>query len=315
VVEVTSQSHVQALGPQEVFEGPLFILSDIDGTLVPHPYFSGMASSQRARYVERVASLFSDERFGLLTGRGLTSFERLLSDANLSRALRPHFLGLEFGAHLYAGQANLFQSPVASGVHAVLNAIGEAFGQMVLKNPNLAPKDDLLTRMAQGRMEGFVLEPKALIGQVEWFYPDALTQEAFGHFLSEVVNPLVLNQPDVALQVFPSRIDVLQRGFVPKAGFLERLPSSLLGNGPAPHVIALGDELYDSYMFRYLREVHAQGLSETTAGVPRKSPGKSPFASVRCYSVGRELAFTDGRFASIEEALTQVETWLDADAP
>lgn len=292
--------------PGHVPEGPLFILSDIDGTLVPHPYFSGMPSSQRAHYVHRVAALFDDDRFGLLTGRGHTNFERLLSEASLPTTLRPALLGLEFGAHFYRRNCTLFESPACPGVQGLLAALAEAFERATVRNPTFLPKDDLATRMALGRIEGFVMEHKALIGQVDWHYSEAFTLEAFGHFLVEEVNPLLIHQPNVAVQVFPSRIDILQRGFVPKAGFFERMPGSTFKSKTPVHIIALGDELYDAYLFRYLRQ---RGEVPSSNGGHESSP---PFASVRCYSVGRRLPHTDGHFASIDEALTQVESWLKA---
>ena len=293
VVEVSDQARPAS---DPALDSP-FILSDIDGTLVPHPYFSGLTTAERAVYVKRMARCFDSPRFGLITGRGRASYDRLLADSGVALAhpAHPALLGLEFGAHLQARETILHESSAYAPLHAILDSIDEAVGTAALQRPEYASEGDLLSRMAQGRIQGFVLEPKALIGQVEWYFSEASTQAAFGHFVTNLINPLLIEHADVAVQVFSSRVDLLARGFVPKADLRERAGADAFdaATGGARSIIALGDELYDAYMFRYLRSL--QG---------------SVFSSVRCYSVGRDLPHADGRFDTILEALTQVESWL-----
>jgi hypothetical protein len=282
---------VEVTGPR-TGEAGTFVLCDIDGTLVPHPYFSGLTAEARAAYVVRMARLFAHPRFGVMTGRTLESFERMLSDAGVAPTARPRFLGLEFGAQLFSPRGPLAESTPFRPLSRILDAIGAAVGE----RPEYASRDDLLTRMARGSMEGFVLEPKALIGQVEWYFADSHLQHSFAELLHGLVNPLLLDEPQVSVQLFPQRVDFLMRGFTPKAGFLERMGEARAHEalGGARRVIALGDEPYDGYMFRYLKELTAAGRLD----------------SVECYSVGKELPYADARLADPAEALDRVERWL-----
>jgi|GEM_PF-4818336 len=270
--------------------GRTFVLSDIDGTLVPHPFFSGLTNTQRAAYIERMLALFAREDFGVVTGRAEESFQRLFSDSNL-KPCRPKFLGLEFAA-VMLGRDEAYVTPKN---FAPLNTLMRELAEATGARQDFASDEDLLTLMARGRIEGYLLEPKSRLAQVEWYFSDVRRQEAFGHFLREWLNPRLLDLPEITVQLFPTRVDLLERGFRPKWGFFERLPPGIferLFSGYS-RLVVLGDELYDSYMFRYVKTL--QG---------------GPFSRVECYSVGGPLPYADGTFATIAEALEQVEKWL-----
>ena len=245
VVEVTL-----GLVQENKASGRIFVLSDIDGTLVPHPFFSGLTNAERGRYVARMQALFEHRNFGVVTGRAEDSYERLQHDSGLA-SRRPVFLGLEFATHLLGRSERFYTAPAAASLARLMSDLAHTLGERL----EFASDEDILTRMARGRMEGYVLEPKTLVAQVEWYFPQLALQEAFGHFLREWLNPRLLAAPDLAVQLFPSRIDVLARGFVPKSGFFERLPPGVFETLFKGYdtLVVLGDELYDSYMFQYVK--------------------------------------------------------------
>jgi trehalose-6-phosphatase len=278
------------------------VISDIDGTLVPHPYFSGISAAERKSNVRRLAELCKVPQFGLVTGRTWEGYNRIFSDSG-ETATFPSLLGLEFGSQLYQQNKQILTTPNSPGMHKLLDELSAELELF----PEFRNTEDLFSRMKSGKIHGLVIERKAAISQVEWYFSEPHIQSKCAHIVKSHINPVLLEPTDVTIQLFDNRIDLISTGYIPKQGFLDLSVSNRdkeitarLDNqqsSPDPYsdfsgglVLALGDEFYDSYMFRYLKSLEGRR-----------------FERAYCIAVQRPLPFADAFFEDISSALDFVE--------
>ena len=270
------------------------VVSDIDGTLVPHPYSSGMSVQQRAGYIQRFGALCSRPFFGVVTGRKKAGFDRLRQEGQLSAQLFPAFLALEFGGQIFfEGNQVHAHEPNALLQKYVLELCGA-----LRTHAEFSVLENIESQIQQGRMRGYVIEQKAAIVQLDWYFSDDAVRSAFTEFLFRFVNPYLLKTNQVYGQVFGHRFDLCEVGFVPKHGVWQKAPAAwkknITSNGLVkPELIVLGDELYDAYMFQSFKAL-----------VP------SVFSKVEACAVGGPLPFADRVFANEADALDYVEAVL-----
>lgn len=275
----------------------VLVLSDIDGTLVDHPFLSGANLAARRSNVERMFSLFSYPNFGLVTGRRKVGFERFFSEYDIPYQL-PAFLGVEFATHHAVRGRWVVERKHSHSIALLMDKISRA----VVADLDFGRGHDVLQALRLGKIETYFLEEKTLCAQIEAHFPNAALQKRFFSIVEEIVNPAVAGSGNVVLQGFASmgRMDILERGFIPKAGFWETIDShreemQLCADSELT-VVALGDELYDSYMFQYLRnEIGAR------------------FSRVYTISVGKSLLHATHFCSDTNRALGVVERILKCD--
>lgn len=271
----------------------VFVVSDIDGTLVPHPYFSGIDVAGRAQYIRRVIDLFDRPNFALVTGRMKAGWERLFKEAGVARRF-PKILGLEFGAQLYVDGELVHERAQNPLIHAIAEHMAAALGEV----PEFQVGESFEAQREKGLMRGYVIEEKATIVQIDWNFPDPGVSMRFVEFLTEKLNPYLTRSNEVYAQVLPHRIDVCEAGFVPKAhvwaDLCARVERGLLPAGARPRAVVLGDEIYDGYMFNAFEAL-----------APRT------FSSVESWGVGKKkVPFAKGMKSDEAEALALVEALL-----
>ncbi len=274
----------------------VLVLSDIDGTLVDHPFLSGSDVSARRSSVERMLKLFRFPHFGLVTGRRKQGFERFFKEYDVPMIM-PSFLAVEFATHLaVCGEWVQWkqQNQNISNLMRILQNHIEA-------NSDFGKGPDIIQALQSGTIETFFMEEKTICAQIEAHFPSEILRRKFFSIVEEIVNPMVAFHGGLVLQSFPSmgRLDVLEAGFVPKCGFWKTIEDHRDRLGLVPNeqltVVALGDELYDSYMFRYLRE---------------EIGGK--LARIFTVSVGKLLAHATHRCTHPTQALSLVESIVHA---
>lgn len=263
------------------------VLSDIDGTLVPHPYGSGVPLERRATYVARLAALCQSPSFGLVTGRKLAGFERLFTECG-HPPVCPVVLGVEFGAHCYLRGVAIYEHQA----NAALAAIAHALHAALATRPEFSSPLSLIAQMAQGCIEGAVIEEKAAILQIDWRFKHEATEHLFEEFLFELLNPLLASERGLFAQVFGRRIDIAELGFVPKQAVWPKI-QRFFSESTGKTLVLLGDELYDSYMFSDFLKNHSNS-----------------FADIVTCSVGRRLPHASRHFETVDAALDFVEATL-----
>jgi hydroxymethylpyrimidine pyrophosphatase-like HAD family hydrolase len=275
----------------------VFVISDIDGTLVPHPFLSGKSVSERRISFERMLDLFRYENFGLMTGRREAGFERFSKEYDVPIAY-PAFLGVEFGAHLAVRGQWMVRSEQNNELAQLLSTVENA----IVSHPHFESGNEVENAFRKGILDTYYIELKARIAQIESHFPDAESNRIFQETVEEIVNSECIGASTLAFQSFASqrRLDVVERGFVPKSGFWPTLSAHLLPRLGINRttVVALGDELYDSYMFRYL-----------------KTLGEGSNCSVYALAVSRPLPFADAVLKDTETALTVVVELLSGKPP
>jgi hypothetical protein len=275
----------------------VLVLSDIDGTLVAHPFLSGKNLDARRESVHRMFNLFSHPNFGIVTGRRKEGFERFFAEYDLEYRL-PAFLGVEFATH----HAVHGEWVVWKEQSALVRRVMQSLQRVVEANAEFGKGHDVFQALRAGKIETYFLEEKTVCAQIEAHFPEAALQRRFFSLVEDVVNPLAAGNAGLALQGFFSmgRLDILEKGFVPKAGFWGTIEKYREDMSLAPDseltVVALGDELYDSYMFRYLRSE----LGEK-------------FGKVFTVSVGKVLAHATHWCRGTDDALSFVERVLAED--
>jgi hypothetical protein len=252
----------------------VYVITDIDGTLVPHPYHSGLSQSERSPYVHRLHDLIHSHHVACVTGRGEGGWRRLLHDAGVQPAL-PRLAGFEFGADVYYHGERLQLKSSVGEVPAVLAELRSAFAE----HPEFRNQTDSSQIMSSGRLQGYYIEEKLQMAQIDWsFSSDALNLK-FAELVFGVLNPHLAHNRNLKAQVFHQRIDLLEHDFIPKAALADhvlRWVRETTTSRADRHCWVFGDELYDDYLFRSIKEM-----------VP------SCFASVFCVAVanGRPMQF------------------------
>jgi trehalose-6-phosphatase len=253
----------------------ILVLSDIDGTLVDHPFLSGSHVEARRNSVQRMFRLFGHSNFGIVTGRRKEGFERFFREYDIPYAL-PNFLAVEFATHhAVDGEWVLWRDR-----NACVSELMRTLQGLVESDVEFGNGHDVFMALQKGKIETYFLEEKTICAQIEAHFPSAALQKRFFSVVEEHVNPLVTGSSTLSLQSFASmgRLDVLEKGFVPKAGFWptiekHRVKFDLVPD-PELTIVALGDELYDSYMFRYLKEELGHRFARVlTVGVGKRMTG------------------------------------------
>lgn len=268
----------------------VLVISDIDGTLVPHPFSSGVSLKDRAHHVERVGKLFKHKNFGLVTGRTRAGVKRLFSESGMESS-EPYFLGVEFAAHLYQENKALQERPqdkVLVEIKELLDTELARFGEAIdFLGPNF---------ISNGRLSGYFMELKSAMLQIEWDLGSAQKDAQFNTHLSYLLNPYLRRHEIVYTQVYANRLDLVSANFIPKQKFWKYAEKSFKqAMTPKPALYLLGDELYDAYMFEEFIKLH-----------------KGEFSEIHAISVGRELPFATRQFANATETLTFVENLLNS---
>jgi len=256
-----------------------FIISDIDGTLVPHPYISGLSVEKRKKYVKRLHSLMHFPHFGLMTGRRLEAVQRLFTEQDLPFSF-PAFLGTEFGTHLYAqGKDILKRQPCEK-----IQKLHENIMKNIESSSELIKDHKGLAQLNTGILESFFVEKKTWCMQIDCGFKKEALQKEFWKQVGMALNPYIIQEKPLA-QIFQNRVDLFSHEFVPKTGFSNFLKEHFLLDENTK-IIALGDEAYDALMFEDL---------------------KKNFKQVECFAVGENLPFADAVFSSCEDSLGYLE--------
>jgi hypothetical protein len=233
----------------------LYIITDIDGTVVPHPYHSGLSQEQRNPYVARLLELMRNHHVACVTGRTLAGWQRLWREAGHEPHL-PRLMGLSFGAEIYyhakhvdgrAQSAELTQ--VVHELHAALETEKDFRNQ--------AEADDI---MRHGRLQGYFFEEKTHIVQLDWNFATEALNLRFAEHVFHALNPHLAKATSLRCQVFHRRIDILANGFVPKAELAHSVrrwvdDTRLTDAARRPDCLVLGDELYDDYLFESMKRL------------------------------------------------------------
>lgn len=248
-----------------------FIISDIDGTLVPHPYHSGLSQAERNPYVHRLSRLLDLPTVACVTGRGRNNWNRLWSDAGLTQKM-PRLAGLEFGAEVYLhGKAEPY-----AHISAQREMVLQELKDEIKKHDVFRSQADPAEIMSTGRLSGYYIEEKHQIAQIDWSFATPALNLKFAEIVFGVLNPHLVKNPAIKAQVFHQRIDVLERHFIPKAAlsaFVQRWVEDLAEEVSAPICHVFGDELYDDYLFSSIQELQGSLFSEVhTIGVLNGNP-------------------------------------------
>jgi hypothetical protein len=269
----------------------VIVLSDIDGTLIPHPFLSGVSTEAKGEDVMRMFALFEHKNFGLVTGRRKVGFERFFREYPLSERL-PAFLAVEFATHVAVLGKWVVQRIQNESVAKLMRELNER----VSAQSEFCVGHDLGAALNRGWFDTYFLEEKTLCAQIEGHFPDPALLRRYFSFVEGILNPYTVGANGLAVQSFPSmgRIDVLEPGFVPKSGFWPVIEAHREALNLAPDaeltVVALGDEHYDSYMFRYLKEE----LGERFRGVITVSVGHVlNYATHKCPNTRSALSFVE----------------------
>ena len=233
--------------------GPeLYVITDIDGTVVPHPYHSGLTQSQRNPYIARLLALMHNHHVACVTGRTLAGWKRLWCEAGLEPHL-PRLMGLSFGADVYSHGHHVHARPPSQEMDVVVRELKEALGQEA-DFRSQADTDDIMRR---GLLQGYSFEAKTHIVQIDWNFPTEAKNLRFAEHVFRALNPHLAKATSLRCQVFHRRIDILANGFVPKAELAHHLTQwvheTRLADPRQPDCVVLGDELYDDYLFESVK--------------------------------------------------------------
>ena len=140
-----------------------YIITDIDGTVVPHPYHSGLTQSERNPYITKLLHLMRNHHVACVTGRTLHGWKRLWTDSGNDPHL-PRLMGLSFGAEVYFHGKAL---PVTPNSHELEQATHELRAALDA-SPEFRNQADTADVMSKGRLQGYSIEVKPRIVQIDW---------------------------------------------------------------------------------------------------------------------------------------------------
>lgn len=271
----------------------VLIISDIDGTLLPHPFEYENSSFDRQAMTSKFSQFCGHPQFWIVTGRRKSGYEKIFTDVNM----QPKFAkvtGLEFGSHLFFEGQVVHEPQQNQNLVKMVERFMAASATHEVFAPFVVGKLQYLT----GSLNGFIVETKAWLAQTEWSFPKSQKMHLeFEDFYRFLLNELLHDIPDVYLQIFLNRIDFVQRDFVPKAGMWSRLqkhvPQNDLNQYQGWELIVLGDEWYDACMFKDLKQFE-----------------NKVFSKVTCVSVGKDLPYASQRVRDPQEAQNLVASIL-----
>ncbi len=269
----------------------VLVLSDIDGTLIPHPFLSGVSTEDKSEDVSRMFSLFGHKNFGLVTGRRKAGFERFFREYRMTETF-PAFLAVEFATHISVFGKWVVERAQNSSVSRLMNELAEE----ICTYPEFNEGHNLAQALQRGWFDTYFLEEKTLCAQIEGHFPSPEKLARYFAVVEKILNPYTIGAGALAVQSFPSmrRIDVLENGFLPKCGFWPTIESHRESLGICADsdltVVALGDEHYDSYMFRYLKnELGERFKNVFTISVSHKLN----YATHWCHNTRTALSFVE----------------------
>lgn len=224
-------------------EPSFLVISDIDGTLIPNPYYCKISPKQHARLcLDLMKLLTGNPRMWLATGRTFQTYSSLLQTFGGAVAYPEIFIG-EFGCDIYkqgASHLSLPQDPVLMECERIFTDLLVEMGY---------PED--LSDGEQG-LHGVCLETKRRIMHVDW---DLGSDGEDRRFLREFPER-IRSVPEVrglSVRVFENlrRIDLCSPDFIPKVSVWETLGGQLLGK---EQIWILGDDAYDREMFAAIKK-------------------------------------------------------------
>ena len=261
-------------------DSPLLVVSDIDGTLIPNPYYSNISRGDHAKLCHKLKDLLERRpEIWLATGRTFETYAYLLKTFSGAIAYPDYFLG-EFGSDVYrrgAPYTSLAQDPVLMECERIFTDLLVEMGY---------PED---LREGEHALEGVCLETKRRIMHVDW----DLGSEATDRRVLEEFPERLKTVPEVSglfVRVFEDlrRIDLCSPGFVPKVSVWERFAGLLAGKSL---VWIFGDDAYDQDMFRTVKAM-------------------APWAEVRFGSANPEIP-GDRSFTCGAEVMDFIDTLYD----
>lgn len=233
-----------------------YIITDIDGTVVPHPYHSGLTQSERNPYITRLLELMRNHHVACVTGRTPQGWRRLWTDSGNDPHL-PRLMGLSFGAEVYFHGKAL---PVTPSSHELTQAT-EELRTALAAIADFRNQADTAVVMSKGQLQGYSIEVKPRIVQIDWNFATESMNLRFAEQVFHTLNPHLASKAALRCQVFHQRIDILSDGFVPKAELAHHVADWVQNTRLAaaenrehlPECLVLGDELYDDYLFRSIK--------------------------------------------------------------
>ena len=234
-----------------------YIITDIDGTVVPHPYHSGLTQSERNPYITKLLHLMRNHHVACVTGRTLHGWKRLWTDSGNDPHL-PRLMGLSFGAEVYFHGKALPVTPNSHELEQATHELSAALDAI----PEFRNQADTADVMSKGKLQGYSIEVKPRIVQIDWNFATESLNLRFAEQVFHTLNPHLARKAALRCQVFHRRIDILSDGFVPKAELAHHIADWVQNTrlAPAggnttqlPECIVLGDELYDDYLFQSIK--------------------------------------------------------------
>ncbi|MGA1296364.1 MAG: hypothetical protein ACO3X1_13720 [Burkholderiaceae bacterium] len=309
---MTSQSRSQSR--------ELYLVTDIDGTVVPHPYHSGLSQEERNPYIKKLLDLMRNHHVACVTGRTMAGWQRLWREAEIEPHL-PRLMGLSFGADIYEHGKHVDVRKPSRELSEVVTELRNALEG----EPAFRQQADTRDVMLRGRLQGYYFEEKTHIVQLDWNFATEAMNLRFAEHVFHVLNPHLAKAASLRCQVFHRRIDILANGFVPKAELASHVtewvhntrlaqvvPSrvtnkrnshtaSLHAEGhpldPKPECLVLGDELYDDYLFESMRSMVPRVFHRVTC------IGVDNGIGTRFRHAHRTVLGPDGAWAAIAEWL------------
>lgn len=220
----------------------LLVISDIDGTMIPNPYYAPIGEKEHAALCRRFFDLLKKHpQLWLATGRTIETYARLVTFSG--DVAYPEFLLSEFGSDIYRMGDAYLRLPA----DPVLMECERVFTDL-LAEMNY-PED--LSDGEQG-LHGVCLETKRRIMHVDW---DLGSKELDNKFLTEFPER-IRSLPEVrglSVRVFGQlrRIDICSPEFSPKVSVWQALGPLI---GDKKEIWVLGDDEYDRAMFEALQK-------------------------------------------------------------
>lgn len=291
----------------------LYVITDIDGTVVPHPYHSGLSQEERNPYIARLLELMRNHHVACVTGRTMAGWQRLWHEAELEPHL-PRLMGLSFGAEVYEHGRHVDpHKPTSAELRSVVTELRHTLNH----EPTFRQHADTKDIMLRGRLQGYYFEEKTHIVQLDWNFASEAMNLRFAEHVFHVLNPHLAKATSLRCQVFHRRIDILANGFVPKAELSRHVehwvnttrlapdPSLVLkGHSKShdkPFCLVLGDELYDDYLFESMNAL-SPALFKKVICI-----GVDNGVGTRFRHAHRTVSGPDGAWAAITEAMGSSE--------